>query len=153
MISNFPDYFKTVRFFFQMTANFLDYFKTVQIFPDHFQFSGWFQNCPDNSRWLPIFPDDFKTLRIFTDGCQFSRLFQNCPDFSRWLPNFRIISKRSGFFQVIANFPDDSKSVLIFPIAQKTGIFGSETPFFIYFSPFWSTLWPFWSLFNTQTPF
>ena len=30
---------------------------------------------------------------------------------------------------MIANFPDDSKSVLIFPIAQKTGIFGSETPF------------------------
>ena len=44
MISNFPDGFKTVRIFFQMTANFPDDFKTVRIFqmianfPDHFQF-------------------------------------------------------------------------------------------------------------------
>ena len=27
--------------------NFPDGFKTVQIFPDHFPFSGWFQNHPD----------------------------------------------------------------------------------------------------------
>ena len=36
--------------------NCLNTFKTIRIFPDDFQFSGWFQNCPD------FFPDD----------CQFS---------------------------------------------------------------------------------
>ena len=54
MIANFPDYFKTIRIF-QMIANFPDDFKTVRIFPDDCQFSGWFRNCMDRSRWLPIF--------------------------------------------------------------------------------------------------
>ena len=99
-------------------------FKMVRIFPDDFQFSGWFQSCPDFSIWLPIFriisklsgffqmtanfPDYFKTVRIFPDDCQFYGLFQNCPYFSRWLPILRIISKLSGFsrwmpiFQIIS---------------------------------------------------
>ena len=38
-----------------MTANFPDYIKAFRIFPDYCQFSGLFQNCPDFSRWLPIF--------------------------------------------------------------------------------------------------
>ena len=77
---NCPNTFKQSGFF-QMISNFPDGFKTVRIFPDVCQFSGRFQNCPDFSRWLPIF-------QVF---------FQNCPDFSRWLPIFQIISKLSGF--------------------------------------------------------
>ena len=57
----------------------------------------------------------FKTIQISPDECQFSRLFQNGPDFPSWLPIFRIISKLSGFFQMIANFTDDFKTVRIFP--------------------------------------
>ena len=91
MIANFPNYFKTVRII-QMTAN----------------FSRWFQNCPDFSRWLPIFRMISNRLD-FSDDCQFSGLFQNCLDFSRWLPIFQMISKLSEFFQMTTNFPDDFK--------------------------------------------
>ena len=44
-----------------------------------------------------------------------SQYFQNDPDFSRWYPIFQIISKLSGFFQMIVNFPDGFKNVRIFP--------------------------------------
>ena len=130
-----------------MISNFSDGFKTVRIFPDDCQYSGWFQNCPDFSRWLPIFQiisklsgfqDDFsglfqkvadflddcqfsglfQTVRIFPDDCQFSGLFQNCPDFSRWLPIFWMISKLSGFFQMTAKLPDYFKIVRVFPDAD-----------------------------------
>ena len=43
MISNFPDGFKTVRIFFQMTANFPDDFKTVQIFQMTVNFPDYFK--------------------------------------------------------------------------------------------------------------
>ena len=55
-----------------------------------------------------------KDPRIYPYDCQFSRWFQNCPDFSRWLPIFRMVSKLSGIFQMIANFPDGFKTVQIF---------------------------------------
>ena len=70
MISNFPDGFKTVRIFFQMTANFPDDFKTVRIFqmtanfPDDFKTVRMFQVTAN-------FPDDFKTVQIFPDDCRF----------------------------------------------------------------------------------
>ena len=41
-------------------------------------------------------------------------------------------------------------------IAQKTGVFGSKTPFSYIsalFAPFYGHLGPFLTLFNTQTPF
>ena len=72
-------------------------------FPDDFQFSGWFKNCPDFSRWLPIF-----------------RLVSKLLGFSRWLPIFRMISKLSGFFQMTNNFLDDFKSVQIFQMQTVT---------------------------------
>jgi len=120
---NWPNTFKTTQFF-QMIANFPDDFKTVWIFPDDSQSSGLFQNCPDFSRWLPIFrmisklsrffqmtanfPDDFKTVRIFPDDYQFSGLFQNCPDFpgdcqfSRWFQNCTDFSRWLPIFQMIS---------------------------------------------------
>ena len=124
--ATFPDYFKTVRIF-QMTDNFPDYYKTVRIFPDDCQFSRLFQNCPDFSRWLPIFRmisklsrffqmianflDDFKTVRIFPDEGQFFGWFQKCPNFSRcrW---------EEGVPKMSSN-----------KIAQRTGIFGPINPF------------------------
>ena len=135
-----------------MISNFPNGFKTLQIFPDDCQFSKLFQNCPDFSRWLPIFriisklsgffqmtanfPDDLKTVRIFPDDCQFSGLFQNCPDFSRWLPIFQIISKLSGFFQITANFPDYFKTVLIFPdYCQFSGWFQNFIQYFRFLTP------------------
>ena len=109
--------------------NYHNTFKTIWIFPDDYQFYGWFQNCADFSRWLPIFcmilklsgfiaiiPDYFKYVRIFPDDCQVSGWFQNCPDFSRWLSIFQIFFKTvrifpddfqfSGWFQNCPNFPD-----------------------------------------------
>ena len=83
--------------------------KDPRIYPYDCQFSRWFQNCPDFSRWLPIFRmlsklsgffrmtanflDDFKTVRIFTDDCQFSGWFQKSPVFSicRWSPFMPLI--------------------------------------------------------------
>ena len=113
-----------------MISNFPNDFKTFRIFPDDCQFSEWFQNCPD-------FPDD----------CQFSGLFQNFPDFSRWLPIFwmilklsgfsrwlpifRIISKLSGFFQMTANFPDDFKTVKIFPDECQFSWWFQKYPYFL----------------------
>ena len=166
--------------------NCLNTFKTIQIFPDDCQFSGLFQNCPDFSRWMPIFqiiskwsgfsqlianfPDYFKTVWIFPDECQFygwfqncrifpddfqfSGWFQNCPDFSRWMPTFRIISKvswlsrwlpifriiskLSGFFQLIANFPDSFKTVRIFPDdCQFSGWFQNCPDFSRWLPIFW----------------
>ena len=104
----FSDDFKTVRIF-QMTANFLNYFKTVRIFPDNCQFPDDFKTV-QNLQMTANFPDYFKTVRIFRYDYQISSWFQNCPDFSRWLPIFRIISKLSGFLQMIAHFPDDFKT-------------------------------------------
>ena len=146
MTANFPDYFKTVRIFpsdcqfsgwfqkcpdfsncaknryfwfrnpfFHMIANFPDYFKTVRIFPDDCQFSGWFQNHPD-------FQDDCQFSVLTKKPFKLSQYFQiqNDPDFSRWFPIFRIISKLSRFFQMIANFPDDFKTVRILLDADGT---------------------------------
>ena len=62
-------------------------FKTIQTFPDDFQFSGWFQSCPDFFRWLPIF-----------------RIISKLSGFSGWLPIFRMISKLSGFSRWLPNF-------------------------------------------------
>ena len=73
-------------------------FKMIRIFPDDFQFSRWFQNCPHFSRCLPIF-----------------RMISKLSGFSRWLPIFWMISKLSGLFQMTDNFPDDFKTVRIFP--------------------------------------
>ena len=94
-----------------MIANFPDYFKTVRIFPDGSQSSGLFQNCPDFSRWLPIFQMISKL-----SGC------------SRWLPIFRMISKLSRFFQMTANFPDDFKTVQIFQMTADFGCWKQRWP-------------------------
>ena len=48
--------------FFQIISYFPDGFKTVRIFPDHCQFSGWFQNCPDDSRCKAGLTKWFKAL-------------------------------------------------------------------------------------------
>ena len=73
-------------------------FKTTQIFPDDCQFSGLFQNCPDFSRWQPIF-------RIISKLSGFFQMTANFPD------DFKTVR----MFQVTANFPDDFKTVQIFP--------------------------------------
>ena len=131
--------------FFWMISNFHDSFKTLRIFPDDCQFSGWFQNCPDFSRWLPIFriisklsgffqmtanfPNYFKTVRIFTDDCQFSGWVQNCSDF----PDD---CQFAGLFQNCPEFPrwlpiyfpNNFKTVRIF---QMTGVGGRGARTFI----------------------
>ena len=138
----------------------------VWIFPDDFQFSELFQNCPDFPRWLPIFriisklsgffqmtanfPDYFKTVRIFPDDCLFSRWYQNCPDFSRWLPIFWTISKVSWFFQIQMVTPHAVNFVLQTNFClggrgpqnsakkncAKNRYLGRKPPFFHIFQPF-----------------
>ena len=82
-------------------------FKTTQIFPDDCQFSGLFQNCPDFSRWQPIF-------RIISKLSGFFQMTANFPD------DFKTVR----MFQVTANFPDDFKTVQIFPDdCQFSGLF------------------------------
>ena len=138
--------------FFQMISNFPDYFKSVWIFPDDCQFSGWFQNFSDFpydcqfselqlfqtspdfsrrfpifrmvsklsgffSRWLPIFRMISK-LSGFSRWLPIFQMISKLSGFSRWLPIFRMISKLSRFFQMTANFLDDFKSVWIFPDAN-----------------------------------
>ena len=55
-----------------------------------------------------------------------------------------------------ANFPDDFKSVRIFPDAQITGIFGPKTPFSYIaalFGPSYGLFGPFLTLLNTKHRF
>ena len=110
-------------------------FKTIRIFPDDFQFSGWFQNCPD------FIPDD----------CQFSRWFQNCLDFFQMTANFPDDFKTVRIFQMTANFLAEKSSFLtafwilfcwsvaeIFQFLHKT-----RTILFPYReAPFWNVLFP-----------
>ena len=81
---------------YQRSFHFPEGMKTVWIFPDHFPFSGQFQNHSDFF-WI-IFhrPDNFKTVQIFQDHFPFSEQLYNCPDFSRPFPIFRTVSKPSG---------------------------------------------------------
>ena len=98
-----PESFLRVRkVFARITEKYLvncpNTFKTTQIFPDDCQFSGLFQNCPDFSRWQPIF-------RIISKLSGFFQMTANFPD------DFKTVQ----MFQVTANFPDDFKTVQIFP--------------------------------------
>ena len=134
-------------------------FKTTQIFPDDCQFSGLFQNCPDFSRWQPIFriisklsgffqmtanfPDDFKTVRMF-------QVTANFPDDFKTVQIFPDAYQFSRCFQNCPDFPDDCRFSRSFPISvlgggvprirpkencAKKGILCQKTPLFHLFQP------------------
>ena len=112
-----------------MISNFPDVFKAVRIFPDDCQFSGLFQNCPDFSKWLPIFWMISKLFRFFLDDCQFSRWFQNCPDvpgdcqFSGWFQNCPDFPDDCQFSRIFQNCPDFSRWLPIFWMISKVSGF------------------------------
>ena len=106
MISNFPDGFKTVRIFFQMTANFPDYFKTVRIF-----------------QMTANFPDDFKTVQIFQMTADFGCWKQRWPapsqlsnlqtPLSRRLPSDRCVPSWRWDYQSELNISNNFQADIV----------------------------------------
>ena len=125
-----------------MTANFPDYFKTVWIFPSDCQFSGLFQNCPDFSRWLPIFRMISKLSIFFKMTANFLDDFK-----SVWIFQMQMVTTNAANFVRHTNFCLGGR---VPKIPQKSNNFCPKNKYFwsknANFSPFW-TNWPYSEIF------